>query len=161
MQIFKSKISRRDYFYTFNPRKKEKLIQNTSGRKTNNIAKENGYSVPTIRFFNLRVFNCPYTKGFEIPIVRTHKHHNKKENIIGTSYLTVIAVLIAARDKYKGQPLAQKITGFLIFPLFIFLQIPLFLAAIFIREVKWKKIPHGINKKVFLINRFILANEDY
>lgn len=66
---------------------------------------------------------------------------------IGTSYLTVIAVLIAARDKYKGQPLAQKITGFLIFPLFIFLQIPLDLAAIFIREVKWKKIPHGINKK--------------
>lgn len=60
-----------------------------------------------------------------------------------SAYLTVFAVLLASRGKYKKQPKLPLILGFILFPFFLLLQIPLDLAVIFIREVKWKKIPHG------------------
>ena len=63
------------------------------------------------------------------------------------SYITAIAVLLESRGKYKGQPVLPMIAGFLIFPLFLLLQIPLDLTALFVHEVKWRKIPHGVNTK--------------
>ncbi len=62
-------------------------------------------------------------------------------------YISATMVLIESRGKYKGQPVLPMIGGFLIFPFFLLLQIPLDLIALFIREVKWRKIPHGENKK--------------
>ena len=67
--------------------------------------------------------------------------------VILGSYITATVTLIESRGKYKGQPVLPMITGFLIFPFFLLLQIPLDLTAIFVREVKWRKIPHGENKK--------------
>ena len=60
-----------------------------------------------------------------------------------SSYVTAIGVLIASRGKYKGQPVLPLIGGFIVLPLFLFLQIPLDICAVFMKEVKWKKIPHG------------------
>lgn len=63
------------------------------------------------------------------------------------AYLTVFMVLIASRGKYKGQAKLPMIKGFITFPLFVLLQVPLDIASLFIREVKWRKIPHGVNQK--------------
>ena len=63
------------------------------------------------------------------------------------SYLTAIATLIASRGKYKGQAKLPLITGFIVFPLFLLLQVPLDVVTIFIHDLKWRKIPHGLNKK--------------
>lgn len=63
------------------------------------------------------------------------------------SYLTAAAVLIGERRKYKGQPKWPMIKGFLLFPLFLLLQFPLDIATLFIRNVEWRKIPHGANQK--------------
>ena len=63
------------------------------------------------------------------------------------SYLTAIGVLIASRGKFKGQAKWPMISGFILFPLFLLLQIPLDIASLFMKEVKWSKIPHGMNKK--------------
>ena len=62
------------------------------------------------------------------------------------SYLTAIATLIASRGKYKGQPILTLISGFIVFPLFLLLQVPLDIVSLFIRDLKWRKIPHGVNK---------------
>ena len=61
------------------------------------------------------------------------------------SYLSLIGVIIASRGKYKGQPKMPLTLGFLLFPFFLLLQIPLDLTAMFVKNVKWKKIPHGEN----------------
>jgi len=63
------------------------------------------------------------------------------------SYLTTFMVLLASRGKYKGQPKLPLIKGFLLFPLFVLLQVPLDITALLVRDVKWRKIPHGVNKK--------------
>ena len=62
------------------------------------------------------------------------------------SYLSAIAILIASRGKFKGQPILPMIGGFIVFPLFLLLQIPLDISSLFIRDLKWRKIPHGVNK---------------
>lgn len=64
-----------------------------------------------------------------------------------SSYLSVLAVLIISRGKFKRQPKLPLIGGFLVFPFFLLLQIPLDIISIFVREVKWRKIPHGVSKK--------------
>ena len=61
------------------------------------------------------------------------------------SYLTGFFALIASRGKFKGQPKLPLFIAFIFFPLFLLLQIPLDACAIFIKEVKWVKIPHGEN----------------
>jgi hypothetical protein len=58
--------------------------------------------------------------------------------------LTLIAIIIASRGKYRKQPKLPLIFGFILFPFFVLLQIPLDLTAMFVKEVKWKKIPHGM-----------------
>ena len=62
------------------------------------------------------------------------------------SYLTVFAVLISSRGKYKGQAKLPLICAFIAFPLFVLIQVPLDLISLFIRDLKWRKIPHGQNK---------------
>lgn len=64
--------------------------------------------------------------------------------VFAGSYLTAIATLIASRGKFKGQPVLPLISGFIVFPLFLLLQVPLDITVMFIREVKWRKIPHGV-----------------
>lgn len=64
-----------------------------------------------------------------------------------SSYLTVAMTLAASRGKYKGQAKAPMIRAFLVFPLFLLLQIPLDIVSLFIRDLKWRKIPHGVAKK--------------
>ena len=61
-----------------------------------------------------------------------------------SAYLTLIAILLASRGKYRKQPKLPLIFGFILFPFFVLLQIPLDLTAMFAKEVKWKKIPHGM-----------------
>ena len=65
--------------------------------------------------------------------------------IIGT-YSTVILTLIASRGKFRGQPKWPLIKAFFFFPLFVFIQIPLDIASLFVRNLKWRKIPHGTNQ---------------
>ena len=60
-----------------------------------------------------------------------------------SAYLTVTAVLLASRGKYKGQAKLPLIFGFILYPFFLLLQIPLDLSVLFLKEVKWTKIPHG------------------
>ena len=62
------------------------------------------------------------------------------------SYLTVIMTLIASRGKFKNQAKLPLISAFIFFPLFILIQIPLDVTSLFIRDLKWRKIPHGVNK---------------
>ena len=62
------------------------------------------------------------------------------------SYLTVIMTLIASRGKFKNQAKLPLISAFIFFPLFILIQIPLDVTSLFIRNLKWRKIPHGVNK---------------
>lgn len=59
------------------------------------------------------------------------------------AWLTALAVLIAGREKYKGYKFGPLFRGFLLYPLFLALQLPLDLASLGMKEVKWKKIPHG------------------
>lgn len=61
-------------------------------------------------------------------------------------YLMALMVLIGSRDKFKHQPKLPLILGFIFFPLFVVTQIPLDLSAMLVRDVKWRKIPHGMNK---------------
>ena len=58
-------------------------------------------------------------------------------------YLTAVAVLIAGHDKYKGYDIGKRIGAFFLYPLFLALQFPLDLSVLFLKEVKWRKIPHG------------------
>ena len=60
------------------------------------------------------------------------------------SYLTATGVLIAGRKKYKGHKISNIIFAYLLFPLFLGLQFPLDLVAMF-KKVKWQKIPHGVD----------------
>ena len=62
-------------------------------------------------------------------------------------YITATLILLESRGKYKGQPVLPMIGGFLAYPFFLLLQIPLDFVSLFIREVKWRKIPHGESKK--------------
>ena len=62
------------------------------------------------------------------------------------AYLTVIAVLIASRGKYKGQAKLPLMGAFISFPLFVLIQVPLDIVSLFIRDLKWRKIPHGVSK---------------
>ena len=62
-----------------------------------------------------------------------------------SSHLTGFFAVVASRGKFKGQPKLPLFIAFIFFPLFMFLQIPLDLCAIFMKEVKWVKIPHGEN----------------
>ena len=62
------------------------------------------------------------------------------------SYLTVAMTLFASRGKYKGQAKIPLISAFIFFPLFLLLQVPLDITSLFIRNLKWRKIPHGANK---------------
>lgn len=66
--------------------------------------------------------------------------------LIGT-YSTVILTLIASRGKFRGQTKWPLIKAFFLFPLFIFIQVPLDIASLFARNLKWRRIPHGLNKK--------------
>lgn len=59
------------------------------------------------------------------------------------SYLTGILAVVASRGKLKNQPKIPLIIAYFLFPFFLFLQIPLDACAIFIKEVKWVKIPRG------------------
>ena len=68
-------------------------------------------------------------------------------NFFVYSYLAAIGTLIASRGKFKGQAKWPMISGFILFPLFLLLQAPLDIAVLFIKEVKWRKIHHGVNKK--------------
>ena len=61
-------------------------------------------------------------------------------------YLTIIATILASRDKLKGQAKLPLFLAFLLFPPFILLQIPLDLTVMFAKEIKWRKIPHGVTK---------------
>ena len=63
------------------------------------------------------------------------------------SYVTALATLIASRGKFKGQKVWPLIKGFFTFPLFLLLQIPLDITVLFVKDIKWKKIPHGEMKK--------------
>ena len=63
------------------------------------------------------------------------------------SYLIATMILIASRGKYKGQAKLPMIKAFILFPLFLLIQVPLDIVSIFIRNFKWKKIPHGESKK--------------
>ena len=59
------------------------------------------------------------------------------------SYLTALMVLISGHDKYKDAPIFKMSIAFILFPLFIFLQIPLDLTSLFIKNIKWRKVTHG------------------
>lgn len=63
------------------------------------------------------------------------------------AYLVAIASLIASRGKFKGQPKLPMILAFFLFPLFLLLQAPLDIASLFIRDLKWRKIPHGVTRR--------------
>ena len=63
------------------------------------------------------------------------------------AYLAAIVTLISTRGKLKGQPLLPMIGGFIIFPLFLLIQVPLDITSLFVRDLKWRKIPHGLNQK--------------
>ena len=63
------------------------------------------------------------------------------------NYVTLIMTLIAIRGKFKGQPKWPLIKAFVIFPLFVFIQLPLDIISLFIRNLKWRKIPHGVSQK--------------
>lgn len=60
-----------------------------------------------------------------------------------SGFITVIAVLISGREKYKGYSVKNKIGAFLTFPFFMMLQFPLDIVALFNKKVEWKIIPHG------------------
>ena len=68
-------------------------------------------------------------------------------HVIVYPYIVALATLIASRGKFKGQAKWPLIKGFILFPFFLLLQAPLDIAVLFIKEVKWRKIPHGISKK--------------
>ena len=59
------------------------------------------------------------------------------------SYLTAIMTLIASRGKYKGQAVLPMISAFIMFPFFLLIQVPLDIVSLFIKNLKWRKIPHG------------------
>lgn len=59
------------------------------------------------------------------------------------SFLASGLSIIASRGKYKKQPKFPLIGAFFVFSFFILLQIPLDICAIFVKNVKWVKIPHG------------------
>ena len=62
-----------------------------------------------------------------------------------TIYLMAAGVLIGSCGKWKDQPKLPMIFAFILFPLFLFLQIPLDLGAMIVRNVKWRKISHGVH----------------
>lgn len=64
-----------------------------------------------------------------------------------SSYITVFAILIGSRGRYRKQPFWPLFFGALLLPFFFLFQAPLDLTAMFVKEVKWKKIPHGVNQK--------------
>ena len=66
--------------------------------------------------------------------------------LIGT-YSTVILTLIASRGKFRGQPKWPLIKAFFAFPLFVFIQVALDITSLFVRNLKWRKIPHGVSQK--------------
>ena len=57
--------------------------------------------------------------------------------------------IIVKLDKpfYGIEAKFPMIKGFIMFPFFVLLQVPLDITSLFIREVKWRKIPHGVSKK--------------
>ena len=59
------------------------------------------------------------------------------------SYLTATMTLIASRGKYKGQAVLPMISAFITFPLFLLIQVPLDVVSLFIKNLRWRKIPHG------------------
>lgn len=63
------------------------------------------------------------------------------------SYLITTMTLIASRGKFKGQPVLLMIGGFILFPIFLVIQIPLDVVSLFIHDLKWRKITHGITQK--------------
>ena len=63
-----------------------------------------------------------------------------------SSYFIAITVLIASYEKFKDQPKLPMFGAFIFFPIFVLLQIPLDLTAMCVRNVKWRKIPHGVSK---------------
>lgn len=62
-----------------------------------------------------------------------------------TIFLMAAGVLIGSCGKWKNQPKMPMIFAFILFPLFLFLQIPLDLGAMLVRNVKWRKISHGVH----------------
>ena len=54
--------------------------------------------------------------------------------------------VLFSRGKFKNQAKLPLISAFIFFPLFILIQIPLDVTSLFIRNLKWRKIPHGVNK---------------
>ena len=54
---------------------------------------------------------------------------------------------IESRGKYNGQDVLPMIGGFLIYPFFLLLQIPIDFIVLFMRDVKWRKVPHGENER--------------
>lgn len=63
------------------------------------------------------------------------------------SYLITTMTLIASRGKFKGQSVFLMIGGFILFPIFLVIQIPLDVVSLFIHDLKWRKITHGITQK--------------
>ncbi len=59
------------------------------------------------------------------------------------SYLTAVAVLISGRSKNKDFNKGKMFVSFFIYPLFLALQFPMEIIALFKKEIKWKKIDHG------------------
>lgn len=63
-------------------------------------------------------------------------------------YLMAMGVLLGSNGKWKNQRKLPMLFAFILFPLFIFCQIPLDLCAMLLPNVKWRKIPHGVNKQL-------------
>lgn len=68
-------------------------------------------------------------------------------HVIIYPYIVASFTLIASRGKFKGQAKWPLISAFILFPFFLLLQAPLDVSVLFMKEVKWRKIPHGISKK--------------
>lgn len=62
-----------------------------------------------------------------------------------TIYLMAAGVLLGSCGKWKKEPKLPMIFAFILYPLFLFLQIPLDLGAMLVRNVKWRKISHGVS----------------
>jgi len=58
-------------------------------------------------------------------------------------YLMGTATLVASYDKYKNNKKSILFLSWLVFPLFIMLQLPLDIVALFSKDLKWNKTKHG------------------
>ena len=59
------------------------------------------------------------------------------------AFITGIVVLLVGHDKYQKNNKFILAVSLLFYPLFLLLQFPLDLVALFKHNVSWSKIPHG------------------